>query len=179
MGLRAIGLWMVLLFCVGILPAQEIDQEVLKTMDKAFAYSKAKQYRTALKELQKVSEKTKGVRTDRERDLYVKSQRMQILCHRFLDEGRQAWECCENLIKLPLSGQLKQEVNNLYLETGISYVQDEMLKESRNMAELRDILFRMEAYASPSMQKAIQELSSETWNIEALDYYQKVLHNKC
>lgn len=173
MRLKAIGVWILFLFCVSTLPAQKIDQEILKTMDKAFAYSKAKQYRTALKEFQKISERTKGIRTDRERDVYIKSLRMQILCHRILDEGKQAWECCERLIKLPLSGQVKQEINNIYLETGISYVQDEMLKESRNMTELRDILFRMEAYASPSMQKAIQELSSETWNLEALDHYRK------
>ena len=59
-------------FYTGNGQAQQIDKKVEAAMDKGFAYSKAKNYQKALETFQKVGEATKGMRTDRERQIYVR-----------------------------------------------------------------------------------------------------------
>ena len=160
-------------FCTGNGQAQQIDKKVEAAMDKGFAYSKAKNYQKALETFQKVGEATKGMRTDRERQIYVRSQRMIVLCYQIMGQGKQAMECCTELIKLPLKGQEKQDVRDLYVNTVTSYVQDKMVTEYENFSDLRAFLSELEEYSVPSMQRLIKGLQADTWSFEALEFYRK------
>lgn len=164
---------LLLFFCAGNGLAQQIDKKVEAAMNEGFAYSKAKNYLKALETFQKVGEATKSMRTDRERQIYVRSQRMIVLCYQIMGQGKQAVECCKELIKLPLKGQEKQDIHDLYVNTVTSYVQDQMVTETENFSDLRAFLSELEGYSVPSMQRLIKGLQADTWRFEALGFYRK------
>ncbi len=160
-------------FCTGNGQAQQIDKKVEAAMDKGFAYSKAKNYQKALETFQKVGEATKGMRTDWERQTYVRSQRVIVLCYRLMEQNREAMKCCTELIKLPLKGQEKWDVRELYVNTVTSYLQDKMFTEYESFSDLRASFSELEEYSVPPTQKLIKKLLANAWNFKLSEFYRK------
>jgi hypothetical protein len=99
--------------------AQELTEaEVTELLNSAFMQNQAGIHQEALEGFLKVGQNTKKQRTEQERQVYVCSQTMAVMCYEQLKKYQEGFALSEQLLKEKLTDKEKEDILYLYVMNG-------------------------------------------------------------
>ena len=163
-----------LLLCVGYVPvlAQDLSEaEVTEIMNNAFTHNKEGRYQEALNGFLAVGQNTNKQRTEVERQVYVCSQTMAVMCYESLKQYEEGFRLSEALLKGNINEEEKKDIQHLYVINGYFTATLYINKSNRRYADARDILARILPYANDDMRPRILPKIPLSWYFEGSVYH--------
>lgn len=137
----------------------------------AFMLNKAGKYKEALENFLKVGQNTKKQRTEDERQVYVLSQTMAVMCYEHLKQYEEAFRLSESLLNGNVNVDEKKDIQHLYVMNGYFVATSYINKNSRRYADARALLSRILPYADDDMRHRILPKIPLTWYFEGAAYH--------
>lgn len=167
---KYIGVVLLLLYCT-LLPAQELTEaEVTQVMTDAFTQNKAGNYQVALEKFLIVGKNTKKQRTEDERQVYVYSQTMAVMCYEQLKRYDEGFRLSESLLQGNISDKEREDIQHLYVMNGYFKATSCLKKTSRRYADAREILTKILPYADGDMKSRILQKIPLSWYFEGTQF---------
>lgn len=179
---KIVGVCAVLLCATLEGQAQTAHTELSEMMEQALNDNKEKKYDRALKHFDEIRMRTKDIRTEAGRDMYVWSLKMSMTCCLSLKDYVRAWNYCQEMEKQPLSDKEKMDLAEQKVCVGLLYVQYMSSKEDADFLALHRVLDQIKPYAVDTEVSSITELRSLLWYRMAKQYGRKneqAVANEC
>lgn len=164
---------MIIVYLAVYLPLQAQEQteaEVSELLTKAFLLNKDGRHQEALEGFLKVGNNTKQQHSESERQTYVLSQTMAAMCYERLEQYRQGFELCEQLLKEKLTEKEKADVQHLYVMNGYFVAMSFMNSSNRYYSDARAMLDKILPYADTDMKNRILKKYPMSWYFEGMVY---------
>ena len=150
--------------------AQSISETDSIMLSNAFMLNQAGKHNEALEGFLKVGQNTKKQRTEDERQAYVFSQTMAIMCYESLKQYEEGFSLSEALLKENINDKEKKDIQHLYVMNGYFIATSYINKSNRRYADARDILTRILPYADDNMRLRIKPKIPLSWYFEGTVY---------
>lgn len=154
-----------------VMPQNLTEVEVSAIMIKSFEQNKAGNYSEALKGFLTVGENTRRQRTEREREVYVCSQTMAVMCYESLQQYQEGFLLCGELMRCKVTASEKKDLLHLYVMNGYFLATSYMHSDSRRYAEARDNFAKILPMANDEMRKRILPKIPLSWYFEGTIYH--------
>lgn len=163
-----------LLLCLSIqtvLFAQELTEtEVAELMNNSFLQNQAGKHEEALEGFLKVGHNTKKQRTEVERQVYVCSQTMAVMCYERLKKYQEGLVLSEKLLKENLTDKERADVQHLYVMNGYFVGTSFMKSSNRHYSEARALFHKILPFADVNMRNRIQSRIPMSWYFEGTSH---------
>lgn len=146
------------------------EAEVSAIMSKAFEHNKAGNYSEALKGFLTVGENTKHQRSETERQVYVCSQTMAVMCYKSLHQYQEGFLLCEELMRGRVTPSEEKDLMHLYVMNGYFLATSYMHSDSRRYADARDVFAKILPMANDEMKNRILPKIPLAWYFEGTTY---------
>lgn len=136
--------------------AQELTEaEVTELLNSAFMQNQAGKHQEALEGFLKVGQNTKKQRTEQERQVYVCSQTMAVMCFEQLKKYQEGFALSEQLLKEELKDKEKEDILHLYVMNGYFMATSYMKSSNRRYADARAMFEKILPFADEDMRSRI------------------------
>ena len=135
-------------------------------MTKAFQDRKAKKNQEALDGFLKVGQNTKGQRNESERQVYVCSQTMAVMCYESLGRYEEGFRLSEELLSGNINERERKDLQHLYVVNGYFVAGSYIQKSNRRYAEARKIYDKILSFADEDMRQRILSRLPTSWYFE-------------
>ena len=150
-----------------ILFAQELTgAEVTELLNSAFMQNQAGKHLEALEGFLKVGQNTKKQRTEPERQVYVCSQTMAVMCYEQLKKYQEGFALSEQLLKEKLTDKEKEDILHLYVMNGYFMATSYIKSSNRRYEDARAILDKILPFADEDMRDRILLKIPLSWYFE-------------
>lgn len=150
-----------------ILFAQELTgAEVTELLNSAFMQNQAGKHLEALEGFLKVGQNTKKQRTEPERQVYVCSQTMAVMCYEQLKKYQEGFALSEQLLKEKLTDKEKEDILHLYVMNGYFMATSYIKSSNRRYEDARAILDKILPFADEDMRDRILPKIPLSWYFE-------------
>ena len=150
-----------------ILYAQELTEaEVTELLNNAFMQNQAGKYQEALEGFLKVGQNTKKQRTEPERQVYVCSQTMAVMCYEQLKKYQEGFALSEQLLKEKLTDKEKEDILHLYVMNGYFMATSYIKSSNRRYADARAMFDKILPFADEDMRNRILPKIPLSWYFE-------------
>ena len=150
-----------------ILYAQELTEaEVTELLNSAFMQNQAGKHQEALEGFLKVGQNTKKQRTEPERQVYVCSQTMAVMCYEQLKKYQEGFTLSEQLLKEKLTGKEKEDILHLYVMNGYFMATSYIKSSNRRYADARAMFDKILPFADEDMRNRILPKIPLSWYFE-------------
>lgn len=164
---RLTGLILFIVMCHMSLVAQDLSvAQVTELMNTAFALHKAGNNQEALNGFLTVGKNTKKQRTEDERQVYVCSQTMAVMCYEALRRYEEGFSLSDWLLKGRLTVSEKKDLEHLYVMNGYFLATSYMHNDTRRYAAARAIFDKILPWASADMRERIRTKIPIAWYFE-------------
>lgn len=151
--------------------AQELTEaEVTELLNSAFMQNQAGKHQEALEGFLKVGQNTKKQRTEQERQVYVCSQTMAVICYEQLKKYQEGFALSEQLLKEELKDKEKEDILHLYVMNGYFMATSYMKSSNRRYADARAMFNKILPFADKDMRNRIQPKIPLSWYFEGTVY---------
>lgn len=166
--MRIYNLLLYVVFCVPLLAQELTEAEITQIMSDAVQHNKAGKHQEALAGFLKVGQNTKKKRSEVERQIYVLSQTMAIMCYESLKQYEEGFALSEQLLKEKLTDKEKADVQHLYVMNGYFVGTSYMKSSNRRYAEARDVFDKILPFAREDMKNRILLKIPLSWYFEGV-----------
>lgn len=157
----------VVLFSHLSLLAQNLSEaEVTAIMSKAFQDNKEKNFQDALDGFLTVGKNTKAQRTESERQVYVCSQTMAVMCYESLGRFEEGFQLSEKLLKGNVNDRERKDLQHLYVTNGYLVATSYIHKSKRRYADARILFDKILPLAGEDMRQRILPKLPLAWYFE-------------
>lgn len=146
------------------------ETEVVETMNKALALNKAEKYDEALDDFLLVGLNTERQRTEEERQMYVYSQMMALMCYGLIDKYEEGYLLSKKLLQGKLTDEEKKDVISQYVFNGYMIAASCMHRDNGQFDKARELFAELLPYADEDMRQRIQPKIPLTWYFEGSGY---------
>ena len=151
--------------------AQELTEaEVTELLNSAFMQNQAGKHQEALEGFLKVGQNTKKQRTEQERQVYVCSQTMAVMCYEQLKKYQEGFALSEQLLKEELKDKEKEDILHLYVMNGYFMATSYMKSSNRRYADARAMFEKILPFADEDMRNRILPKIPLSWYFEGTVY---------
>ena len=151
--------------------AQELTEaEVTELLNSAFMQNQAGKHQEALEGFLKVGQNTKKQRTEQERQVYVCSQTMAVMCYEQLKKYQEGFALSEQLLKEELKDKEKEDILHLYVMNGYFMATSYMKSSNRRYADARAMFEKILPFADEDMRSRILPKIPLSWYFEGTAY---------
>lgn len=151
--------------------AQELTEaEVTELLNSAFMQNQAGKHQEALEGFLKVGQNTKKQRTEQERQVYVCSQTMAVMCYEQLKKYQEGFALSEQLLKEKLTDKEKEDILHLYVMNGYFMATSYMKSSNRRYADARAMFEKILPFADENMRNRILPKIPLSWYFEGTVY---------
>ena len=161
---------LLLILCQFPMMAQSIAEADSIMLANAFMLNKAGKQKEALEGFLKVGQNTKKQRTEDERQMYVLSQTMAVMCYESLKQYEDGFRLSEELLKGNINDEERKDIQHLYVMNGYFVATSYISKSNHRYADARDILASILTYADDDMKLRIQPKIPLSWYFEGTVY---------
>lgn len=149
------------------LAAQNLSvSQVTELMNTAFAQHKAGNNQEALNNFLLVGQNTNKQRTEYERQVYVCSQIMAVMCYESLERYSDGFKLSEELLKGQLAVNERKNLEHLYVMNGYFLATSYMHDDIRRYADARLIFDKILPLAGADMRERIRTKIPMAWYFE-------------
>ena len=165
--------------------SQTVDQALVTTyMNNAFAQYKNCDYQNALVGFLETGKMLENDTSNLNREVYVCSQTMAVMCYENLKLYNDAFKLSERLLKGVLTDQERADLQHLYVTNGYFVAGSYINKNIRRYSDSRELLKTILPFADNDMQSKILPKIPLTWYLEGAQYlihqqYEKALPCMC
>lgn len=156
----------VILLQIPLLAQNLSETEVSAIMTKAFQDRKVKNNQEALEGFLLVGKNTKGQRNEAERQVYVCSQTMAVMCYESLGRYDEGFQLSEELLSGNINERERKDLQHLYVTNGYLVAGSYILKNSRRYAEARSLYEKILPFAEDDMRQRILSRMATSWYFE-------------
>lgn len=157
--------------CHVMASAQNLTKaEVDELMNQAIEWNKEGKYKEALDGFLKVGMNTAGQRTEEERQTYVCSRLMAIMCYGSLGQYEEGFELSERTLKGILTEEEKNDFLSLYVMNGYFTVLSYLDSESQRYEDARKIINQILPHAEKDMKARILPKIPLSWYFEGAGF---------
>lgn len=157
--------------CHVMASAQNLTKaEVDELMNQAIEWNKEGKYKEALDGFLKVGMNTAGQRTEEERQTYVCSRLMAIMCYGSLGQYEEGFELTERTLKGILTEEEKSDFLSLYVMNGYFTVLSYLDSESQRYEDARKIINQILPHADKDMRVRILPKIPLSWYFEGAGF---------
>lgn len=151
--------------------AQELTEaEVTELLNSAFMQNQAGKHQEALEGFLKVGQNTKKQRTEQERQVYVCSQTMAVMCYEQLKKYQEGFALSEQLLKEELKDKEKEDILHLYVMNGYFMATSYIKSSNRRYADARAMFEKILPFADEDMRNRILPKIPLSWYFEGTVY---------
>ncbi len=150
--------------------AQSTSETDSIMLTNAFMLNQAGKYKEALEGFLKVGQNTKKQRTEDERQVYVLSQTMAIMCYEQLKKYEEGFRLSEALLKGNINEDEKKDIQHLYVMNGYFVATSFINRRFCRYADARDMLAKILPYADDEMRQRIMPKIPLSWYFEGAYY---------
>ncbi len=177
---RILSILICLLFQTMLFAQELAEAEVTELLNGAFMQNRAGKHQEALDGFLKVGQNTKKQRTETERQVYVCSQTMAVMCYGQLNKYQEGLTLSEQLLKEKLTDKEREDVLHLYVMNGYFVATSYMKSSNRRYADARAMFERILPFADMDMRSRIMSKIPMSWYFEGMVYqlhqqYEKAL----
>lgn len=158
----------VILLQIPLLAQNLSETEVSAIMTKAFQDRKAKNNQEALEGFLLVGKNTKGQRNEAERQVYVCSQTMAVMCYESLGRYDEGFQLSEELLSGNINERERKDLQHLYVTNGYLVAGSYIQKSNRRYAEARDVFEKIMPLADEDMRQRIISRLATSWYFEGM-----------
>lgn len=160
----------ILFFTVTTYAQNLTETEVLETMNKALMLNEAEKYTEALDAFLLVGQNTEKQRTEEERQMYVYSQMMALMCYGVIDKYEDGYLLSKKLLQGKLTDEEKKNVISQYVFNGYMMAASYMHGDDRRFGKARELFAELLPYADEDMRQRILPKVPLTWYFEGSGY---------
>lgn len=142
------------------------ETEVVGLMNKACSQMKDGNIQEALSVFLKVGENTKQQHREAERQTYIISQTMAVMCYEKLKQYENGYRLSEELLKGNITESEKKDLCDLYVRNGFLVATSYARPPRRQYAASREILEKILPFADNEMRERIVPKIPLTWYFE-------------
>lgn len=165
---RAVLYTIMLIMCHIPIMAQDLsEEEVALLMNNAFKQNKEGNYEEALELFLNVGRNTRQQRSEAERQVYVRSQTMAVMCYESLKQFEKAFRLSEELLGGNIKDNERKDLQELYVVNGYCIALTYMSGTVCLYKEARELLEKITPCASSDMLKRIKLQIPESWYLES------------
>lgn len=166
---RAVLYTILFIMCHIPIMAQDLsEEEVTQLMSNAFQENKEGNHKEALELFLNVGRNTRKQRTEAERQVYVRSQTMAVLCYELLSQFEKGFRLSEELLGGNINESERNDLEGLYVLNGYGIALKYMSGTVGLYKEARELLEKITPYATSDMLKRIKLQIPESWYLESL-----------
>lgn len=159
-----------LILCQFPMMAQSTSETDSIMLTNAFMLNQTGKYKEALEGFLKVGQNTKKQRTEDERQVYVLSQTMAIMCYEQLKQYEEGFRLSEALLKGNINEDEKKDIQHLYVMNGYFVATSFINSNFCRYADARDMLAKILPYADDEMRHRIMPKIPLSWYFEGAKY---------
>ena len=145
----------ILFFTVTAYAQNLTETEVLEIMNKALMLNEAEKYTEALDAFLLVGQNTEKQRTEEERQMYVYSQMMALMCYGVIDKYEDGYLLSKKLLQGKLTDEEKKNVISQYVFNGYMMAASYMHGDDRRFGKARELFAELLPYADEDMRQRI------------------------
>lgn len=161
------------------LQAQNLSEaEVSAIMTKAFQDRKAKNHQDALNGFLTVGKNTKAQRNETERQVYVRSQTMAVMCYESLERYEDGFRLSEELLSGNINERERKDLQQLYVVNGYFVAGTYIQKSNRRYAEAREVFEKILPLADEDMCQRILSRLATSWFFEGMQFQRAQKYDK-
>lgn len=151
--------------------AQDLSEaEVVELMNRAFAWNKEGKYKEALDGFLKVGMNTAGQRTEEERQTYVCSRLMAVMCYGSLGQYEEGFELSGRTLKGILTEEERSNLLSLYVMDGYFMVLSYLKSDCQRYEDAREIINQILPHAEKDMEARILPKIPMSWYFEGIEF---------
>lgn len=163
---QLVFVFVVLLSQLPLLAQNLSEAEASAIMTKAFQDRKAKNNQEALEGFLLVGKNTKAQRNDAERQVYVCSQTMAVMCYESLGRYEEGFRLSEELLSGNINERERKDLLHLYVVNGYFVAGAYIQKNNRRYAEARKVYDKILPFADEDMRQRILSRLPTSWYFE-------------
>lgn len=164
---RAVLYTILFIMCHIPIMAQDLsEQEVTQLMNNAFKQNKEGNHKEALELFLNVGQNTQKQRTEAERQVYVCSQTMAVMCYESLKQFEKAFRLSEVLLSGNINDNERTDLQELYVVNGYGIALKYMSGTVGRYQEARELLEKITPCAGSDMLKRINRQLPLSWYLE-------------
>ena len=142
------------------------EAEVVELMNRAFAWNKEGKYKEALDGFLKVGMNTAGQRTEEERQTFIYSRLMAVMCYGSLEQYEEGFELSGQTLKGILAEEERNNFLSLYVMNGYFMVLSYLKSDCQQYENAREIINQILPYADKDMKVRILPKIPLSWYFE-------------
>ena len=166
MRMRKVVFVFTLLLQIPLLAQNLSEAEVSAIMTQSFQLNKEGKHKEALEGFLKVGQNTKGQRNESERQVYVCSQTMAVMCYESLVRYEEGFRLSEELLSGNVNEREQKDLQHLYVMNGYFLATSYMQKNQRQYAEARTLFEEILPFAEEDMRQRILPKLPLSWYFE-------------
>ena len=163
---KILSILLCLLFQTMLFAQELTETEVTELLNSAFMQNQAGKHLEALDGFLKVGQNTKKQRTEPERQVYVCSQTMAVMCYEQLKKYQEGFALSEQLLKEKLTDKEKEDILHLYVMNGYFMATSFMKSGNRHYSEARTMFDKILPFADEDMRNRILPKIPLSWYFE-------------
>lgn len=167
---KILSILLCLLFQTMLFAQELTEAEVTELLNSAFMQNQAGKHQEALEGFLKVGQNTKKQRTEPERQVYVCSQTMAVMCYEQLKKYQEGFALSEQLLKEKLTDKEKEDILHLYVMNGYFMATSYIKSSNRRYEDARAILDKILPFADEDMRNRILPKIPLSWYFEGTVY---------
>ena len=146
------------------------EAEVSALMTEAFMLNKDGKHEEALAGFLKVAENTKQQRTEAEREVYVCSQTMAVMCYEYLKRFDEGFALSNQLLQENLNDKERIDVQHLYVVNGYCIGMEYMGRRNKRYHEARELFEEVLPFADDNLRRRILPKIPMAYYFEGIGY---------
>lgn len=164
---RAVLYTILFIMCHIPIMAQNLsEEEVTQLMNNAFKQNKEGNHKEALELFLNVGQNTQKQRTEAERQVYVCSQTMAVMCYESLKQFEKAFRLSEELLSGNINDSERKDLQELFVVNGYCIALEYMRSAVGRYQEARELLEKITPCAGSDMLKRINRQLPLSWYLE-------------
>lgn len=163
---KILSILLCLLFQTMLFAQELTEAEVTELLNSAFMQNQAGNHLEALDGFLKVGQNTKKQRTEPERQVYVCSQTMAVMCYEQLKKYQEGFALSEQLLKEKLTDKEKEDILHLYVMNGYFMATSYMKSSNRRYVDARAMFDKILPLADVDMRNRILPKIPLSWYFE-------------